>query len=133
MRWDSAAKLRQAMLDILLASAVPLSAYELLARLKRDMRLAPTQVYRALDSLQEEGLVHKLASRPVFVPRSAGAGNAEGAVFMVCHQCGRVEEAPSDLVARGLKRAAKARGFKAVHPIIEIAGECACCVSELSR
>jgi Fur family zinc uptake transcriptional regulator len=117
-------------LEILCASPVPLSAYDILGRVQGEIRIAPTQVYRILDSLQESGVIHKLASRPAFVLRSFKADHANGAVFMVCNHCGGVQEAPSELVARGLTLAAKASSFKPVNPIIEIEGQCARCVSD---
>jgi Fur family zinc uptake transcriptional regulator len=39
-----------------------------------------------------------------------------------------VQEAPSDLVARGLLGAAEHAGFRPVHPIVELEGECARCL-----
>jgi Fur family zinc uptake transcriptional regulator len=120
-------------LEILCASPVPLSAYDILGRVQSEIRIAPTQVYRILDSLQESGLIHKLATRPAFMLRSSKADNAKGVVFMVCNHCGGVQEAPSDLVLRGLTRAAKANSFKPINPIIEIEGECARCVSDPLR
>lgn len=93
-RSEGTMKQGQAVLEVLCASPVPLSAYDILGRLQSENRIAPTQVYRILDSLQESGLIHKLASRPAFVLRSFKADNAKGAVFMVCNHCGGVQQAP---------------------------------------
>lgn len=45
----------------------PLSAYALLARLREQGFNAPTQVYRALDRLLEQGIVHRLESMNAYV------------------------------------------------------------------
>jgi Fur family zinc uptake transcriptional regulator len=48
-------------------------------------------------------------------------------VFLVCNDCGAVEEAPSAAVASGLDEVAKASGFQSANPIVELEGRCARC------
>ena len=49
-------------LDTLTGSGAPLSAYDILDRLRQEGLRAPLQVYRALDKLVERGLAHRLES-----------------------------------------------------------------------
>jgi Fur family zinc uptake transcriptional regulator len=93
----------------------------------RSPRSSAVRVYRALEFLQEAACVHRLASRSAFFACDYRHGEGETVVFMVCSQCGTVQETASELVARGLWGAAKATGFKPRHPKIEVEGECAKC------
>ena len=59
--------MRRQVLQALLASHKPLGAYEIMERLARRARPAPITVYRALDFLRDNGLVHRIESRNAFV------------------------------------------------------------------
>ena len=60
--------MRRRVLEALLASHQPLGAYELIDRLAvRGARPAPITIYRALDFLREQGLVHRIESRNAFI------------------------------------------------------------------
>ena len=59
--------LRRRVLEIIWSSATPLGAYTILDVLRDDGRQgAPPTVYRALDFLLAQGLIHRLASLNVF-------------------------------------------------------------------
>src|SRR5258708_33530580 len=56
--------IRRQVLQALLSSHRPLGAYEVIDQLAKSMpRPAPITVYRALDFLMENGLVHRIESR----------------------------------------------------------------------
>ena len=56
--------IRRQVLQALLSSHRPLGAYEVIDELAKSMpRPAPITVYRALDFLMENGLVHRIESR----------------------------------------------------------------------
>ena len=60
--------IRRQVLETLLASHNPLGAYEIIDRLAdKAARPAPITVYRALDFLRDNGLVHRIESRNAFV------------------------------------------------------------------
>jgi Fur family zinc uptake transcriptional regulator len=60
--------IRRRVLEALLASHAPLGAYELIDRLANaGARPAPITIYRALDFLREQGLVHRIESRNAFI------------------------------------------------------------------
>ncbi|MEM0928678.1 MAG: Fur family transcriptional regulator [Pseudomonadota bacterium] len=69
----------------------PLKAYDLLERLKGEGIGAPMTVYRALDRLQKQGLVHKLDGLGAFVVCMHGEPHAIEA-FQICQSCEKVEE-----------------------------------------
>jgi len=118
---------RRHVLEALLASHRPLGAYEIVERLADPGRPAPITVYRALDFLRDNGLVHRIESRNAFVACVHNHADNDIVVFFLCERCGAVGEAPGGAVAETLKASARAVGFAPKCPVIEIAGICAHC------
>ena len=125
--------MRQRVLALLAASGRPMSAYEMADKVSDARKIKAVQVYRALEFLQEAGCVHRLATRSAYFACDHLHGEGETVVFMVCGQWGAVQEAASELVARGLRGAAKTTGFRPRHPMIEVEGECARCADAAAR
>jgi Fur family zinc uptake transcriptional regulator len=120
--------IRRHVLEALLASHQPLGAYELIDRLAaRGARPAPITIYRALDFLREQGLVHRIESRNAFIACVHSHQSQDPVVFLICEQCGAVGEAASAAVADTIKTASRAAGFTPKTPVIEISGICAHC------
>ena len=66
-------ELRRHVLGLILDAASPTGAYELLDRLRQTRRgAAPPTVYRTLDFLLEQGLIHKVERLSAFVGCVAG-------------------------------------------------------------
>lgn len=119
--------MRRQVLEALLASHKPLGAYEIIERLADKTRPAPITIYRALDFLRENGLVHRIESRNAFVACAHNHGGDDIVVFLICERCGAVGEAPGGAVAEALKASCGAAGFSPKSPLIEIAGICSHC------
>ena len=119
--------MRRRVLETLVAAQGPVTAYDLADRLSTERRIAPVQVYRALEFLIEAGVVHRLATRSAFLACAHEHVRGETTVFLVCGQCGTVAEVASPAVGRSLKGAAAASDFEAHHPVVEIEGRCATC------
>jgi Fur family transcriptional regulator, zinc uptake regulator len=119
--------MRRHVLEALLASHRPLGAYEIVERLADPGRPAPITVYRALDFLRDNGLVHRIESRNAFVACVHNHADNDIVVFFLCERCGAVGEAPGGAVAETLKASSRAVGFAPKSPVIEIAGICAHC------
>ena len=119
--------MRRHVLEALLDSHRPLGAYEIIERLARHGRPAPITVYRALDFLRDNGLVHRIESRNAFVACVHNHAGDDLIVFLICERCGAVGEAPGGNVAETLKASSRAAGFAPKSPVIEIAGICAHC------
>jgi Fur family zinc uptake transcriptional regulator len=123
--------IRRQVLEVLLESHKPLGAYEIMDRATAARgRPAPITIYRALDFLRDNGLVHRIESRNAFVACVNNHESDELVVFLICEHCGAVGEAPSAAVADRLKAAARQAGFAPKTPVIEISGVCAHCRSE---
>ncbi len=119
--------MRRQVLEALLASHRPLGAYEIIERLADHGRPAPITVYRALDFLRDNALVHRIESRNAFVACVHNHAGGDLVVFLICEHCGAVGEAPGADVAEALKISAHAAGFAPKSPVIEIAGICSHC------
>ncbi|MBX9758128.1 MAG: transcriptional repressor [Beijerinckiaceae bacterium] len=120
---------RRAILDMLCAAGKPLGAYEMIDRLVdgRGRRPAPISVYRALDYLLENGLVHRLATRNAFIACAHRHKASDPTVFLICEACGRVDETTSSPVGAGLQALSSGLGFAAHAQVIEVSGLCAAC------
>jgi Fur family zinc uptake transcriptional regulator len=120
--------IRRQVLALLVSGHRPIGAYEIMDRLAENgPRPAPITVYRALDFLLENGLVHRIASRNAFLACIQKHDSTDSVVFMICEQCGSVGEAPSTAVAATLRDTAVQAGFTPRIPLIEITGVCAHC------
>jgi Fur family zinc uptake transcriptional regulator len=120
--------IRRQVLEVLLASHNPLGAYEIIERMAgKNGRPAPITVYRALDFLRENGLVHRIESRNAFVACGHNHSGGDLVVFLICERCGAVGEGPGGAVAEALKTASRAAGFAPKNPLIEIVGICSHC------
>ena len=120
--------IRRQVLQALLSSHRPLGAYEVIDELARSMpRPAPITVYRALDFLIENGLVHRIESRNAFLACAHDHDAAAMVAFLICEHCGSVGEIPAVPVVQGLNAAARASGFAPKLSVVEITGTCAHC------
>jgi len=127
-RQERLTPMRRRVLEALLASHAPLGAYELIDRMSGGgARVAPITVYRALDFLREQGLVHRIESRNAFIACVHNHATGDPVVFLICEKCGAVGEAASAAVADTIKSASRAAGFTPKTPVIEISGICAHC------
>jgi Fur family zinc uptake transcriptional regulator len=119
--------LRALVLELLLQRGKATKAYDLLADLSaRQPGVAPMTVYRALDFLVEQHLVHKVVSTSSFVVcEHTDDQPHEDPVFLVCERCGSTTEWNDARLKVHVDRALEPTGFHA-HGI-EIKGECANC------
>ena len=110
-------------------SEAPLSAYDILDRLRADGLRAPLQVYRALDKLVERGLAHRLESLNAFVACADEHCHRKGLIaFAICEGCGKVDEFADQVIEERLGNWAGAKGFKVERTTMEIRGKCEACL-----
>ena len=118
---------RRQVLEILLASHQPIGAYDILAEMNRrgtGEQVAPPIVYRALEFLLQQGLVHRIESRNAFIC-CMHPGHECAAQFLICRYCERVAELEHD--DSSVFSEADNLGFTVDHSVIEITGVCARC------
>jgi len=123
--------LRRQVLGLILDHESPTGAYELLDQLRQTRHgAAPPTVYRALEFLLEQGLIHKLERLSAFVGCIAGDDHHHHAAkFFICRTCGRVAELEDHELAHALEHAAKRLGFTLGKATIEAEGQCASCAT----
>jgi Fur family transcriptional regulator, zinc uptake regulator len=110
----------------------PLSAYELLDRLRGDGFRAPLQVYRALDRLTRAGLAHRLESLNAFVACCGGHDHGHaGAMtaFAICEKCGQVAELSDEAIGARVQQWVGRSGFRASRAVMEFRGLCERCAA----
>ena len=118
---------RQQVLEILLQSHQPMGAYEILAQINQneaDTQIAPPIVYRALEFLLDEGLIHRIECRNAFIG-CVHPGHSGAAQFLICKGCEKVAEL--DKPATSLQTEASRVGFAIDHSVVELTGFCADC------
>jgi Fur family zinc uptake transcriptional regulator len=119
--------LRRQVLEAVWQDHAPLGAYDILAKLNESgERNAPMAVYRALDFLMDQGLVHRLNSLNAFIG-CRHPGHQHSGQFLICTRCNTVAEITSDVVSKAVARAASARGFKPTSEMVEVTGLCPHC------
>ncbi len=124
-------QIRELVLKLIWQSHKPLGAYDLLPAIaKAGFNSAPPTVYRALDFLQEQGLVHRLASLNAFIG-CIHPGQHHHGYFLICRSCGTTAELESAEVQQSIQRCAGAAGFSVEQENIEILGRCPNCQEQV--
>lgn len=119
---------QELVLGALAHAGAPLSAYDLLDRLRGDGLRAPLQIYRALEKLTDRGLAHRLESLNAFVACADAQCHVRGTIaFAICDKCGRVDEFAESGVEKRLAHWSQDSGFALRRTTIELRGLCAGC------
>ena len=129
--------LRRDVLRLVLEAEAPIGAYALLDQLKASRaKAAPPTVYRALDFLLEQGLIHRLERLNAFMGcnealEGHGANHDHAHdhphQFLICRGCGATREISDHGVAEAISAAAAKAGFSAARATVEIEGFCGKC------
>ncbi|WP_342154023.1 Fur family transcriptional regulator [Methylorubrum sp. SB2] len=121
--------LRRDVLTVVAAEGRPLGAYDIAERMSGQggRRVAAVSVYRALDFLTEQGLVHRISSRNAFVSCGHDHGAGASLVFLICRQCGGIDEMTAPAVESALGATLAQAGFTPTSRILEVEGECGAC------
>jgi len=138
-------ELRRQVLRLVLESEHPVGAYTLLDRLKT-LRgaAAPPTVYRALDFLLEQGLIHKVERLNAFLgcaetgQEEHAHGEGEGQQhehphqFLICRRCGTTAEISDPAIVAALASASAHAGFTLHRATVEAEGVCAGCADGIA-
>ena len=112
--------------EALSQASKPVGAYDLLDQLKAHGLKAPLQIYRALESLIELKVVHRLESLNAWTT-CCDANHDSAPIFVICDDCGDVKEHIDTGLNRSIEKISKRSGFTAQRPIVEIHGQCGDC------
>src|ERR1700744_998535 len=108
--------LRRQVLGLILDREAPTGAYDLLDQLRTTRHgAAPPTVYRALEFLLEQGLIHKVERLSAYVgciaPVDHDHDHDHAAQFFICRTCGRVTELEDPELSHAPAHATKLVGF----------------------
>lgn len=124
---------RRRVLELVWQSHSPVGAYELLDALRaQGANAAPPTVYRALDFLVEQGLVHRIESLNAFIG-CALPDEAHGTQFLICESCGDAAEISDRTIGGAIGDVAQFTGFDARRSTVEVFGTCPNCQTASGR
>ena len=128
-RGERLTPIRSLVLSALYTDHRPLSAYDLIDRLASGdgQKRAAVSVYRALDFLIAQGLAHRIESRNAFIACPLDHGPEDLVLFMICTQCGGVDEVHAPELVQTLDQIAQRQSFSPQVRILELSGLCAHC------
>lgn len=119
--------LREQVLQLIVSSHKPLGAYTLLEQLSANAtrRIAPPTVYRALDFLQQQQLVHRIACLNAYIGCSSPA--RQHCQFLICRHCETTVEIVPHSIATVIEQTARDADFAVETHHVEIVGLCPRC------
>jgi len=115
---------RRKVMGILMEQDSPLGAYDVIYKMQ-DAK--PMTVYRALEFLSAEGLVHRIESLNAYVACAEDHCAHTDSQFLICDDCGKIEEIHDHALDARLARAADESGFTLTRRTLELHGVCAAC------
>lgn len=121
-------ELRAQVLEFVWQSHKPLGAYALMEMLAAasTRRVAPPTVYRALEFLLEQGLIHRINALNAFIgcpsPRLRHQNH-----FLICRHCGVAIELANSQLSGLINQCAEQAGFSVDSQSLEVMGTCPSC------
>ena len=127
-------RVRRLVLEFLLDAKMPVKAYDILDALRHDApkALTPASIYRALDYLLQEGLVHKVGTLNAYVacaqPCAETCNQRHAPVFMlVCPGCRKSREIHDPGLYQTIFSTMQQQGFQLQGDTVELTGICPGC------
>jgi Fur family transcriptional regulator, zinc uptake regulator len=118
---------RRQVLELVWRSHAPIGAYQILDELAATRaRVAPPTVYRALEFLSREGLVHRIDSLNAYVGCPSPTLPHE-AYFFICRGCGEAAEFHDRELAASLAACVQRARFRVDAATVELSGLCGRC------
>lgn len=102
----------------------PMKAYDVVGKMKG---AKPMTIYRALDFLVAQGLVHRIESLNAYVPCVERHCAHTDSQYLICDGCGNVEELHNHAIDDYIVKKVADTGFRVSHKTMELHGTCAKC------
>jgi len=127
VRGNRLTPVRQSVLKLIWGNHEPVKAYDILQDLQKEQkRASPPTVYRALNFLLQEGLIHKIESMNAYVG-CGKPGHSDSGQFLICNDCGDIAELYDPKLVALIAKNANQIGFEIKNQVIEIKGSCSNC------
>jgi Fur family zinc uptake transcriptional regulator len=127
---DALSPSNQKVLDLLAKADKPLSAYEILDKLRRFGFRSPPTVYRALEYLQKHGFIHRLESLNSFVAcQHKDDAHDHISQFVLCTSCGTVKEIEDKSLVKLAKKLGQDFLASVNKEVLELSGPCHACMA----
>jgi Fur family zinc uptake transcriptional regulator len=130
MQNDKLTPQNQRIYDVLNKANKPLSAYDILEKMRRYGVKAPPTVYRALDVLMKKGLIHRLESNNSFVAcrhDELAHHHDHPSPFAICTECGKVDEINSPALIKLMVKLGGSFLASVEKRVFELSGICHQC------
>jgi Fur family transcriptional regulator, zinc uptake regulator len=121
-------QMRSAVFAALASFERPASAYDIAEKVSKDQgrRVAANSVYRILDLFVGANLARRVESANAYIANDH-PDCLHDCIFLICDTCGQATHIDDDRITGGVRAAAKAAGFAAERPVIEVRGTCEDC------
>ena len=121
-------QMRAAVFGALASFDKPASAYDIAEKVSSDQgrRVAANSVYRILDLFVGANLARRVESANAYIANDH-PDCLHDCIFLICDNCGQAKHIDDDKLTGGVRDAAKAAGFTAQRPVIEVRGRCEDC------
>jgi Fur family transcriptional regulator, zinc uptake regulator len=114
-------------LNILKKNSKGLTAYQILERIQKFKFVQPMTIYRALNKLNDKGLIHKTNKNKTFHLCNTSGSHEHNAVLAVCNDCGVAEELKTKLFSKVIKHVKSKKKFNFNNFNLEITTTCKEC------
>lgn len=119
--------LRQKILEIIFRDHGAIKAYDILDELRKEgFSDKPPTVYRVLDFLLQNQIVHKLSSINSYIICSHLTKHKD-CYFLICNKCETVVECCNKYLSKIIDKTANDNKFNVEKTIVEISGICKSC------
>ncbi len=125
--------LRRQVLDLVLAHDGVVKAYQVLSDLQQARgSAAPPTVYRALEFLVEQGILHRVEALNGYVV-CRHLDCAHPSVILTCRDCGKVDEMAADEGFMTLRQLCAGHGFEMDEQQLLLNGRCVQCSEQIKK
>ena len=125
--------LRRLVLDLVLAHDGVVKAYQILSDLQQARgSAAPPTVYRALEFLVEQGILHRVEALNGYVV-CRHLDCAHPSVILTCRDCGKVDEMAADEGFMTLRQLCAGHGFEMDEQQLLLNGRCVQCSEQIKK
>ena len=130
---DRLTDLRRNIFELLVKAEKPLKAYDIVEKM-RDLgkRMHPTTIYRILDFLTSNGLVHRVDALNAYIACTKNHGDHPSLLF-ICSNCSKTAEIDDPVLCGSIHENLVKLGMSYNNSCIEVKGQCEHCALKANK